>query len=103
MERTLYPNPARRAVVVPVFRVGDVVTWEVHQHGRWYEFTGRVVVVLPANTRWSGVKMPAGHTVHFDSPDERTRDHTSYLVSVPHPGKGKPALYYPKVTGLSRT
>lgn len=101
---TRYPGRFYDAVSVPRCHVGDIVRWESQSAGTWSTHEGRVVAVIPADARFrlDMIPLALGNCVLcFDVPDT-TRDHVSYLVEVPHPGRGKPRLYWPRVPTLER-
>jgi hypothetical protein len=85
------------------FTYKDKVKWRSGAGGRYTKKAGEVVVVVP----------PFAAPPHFSKLRDRygakdaygggsRRDHESYIVLVPHPGKGKPTLYWPRVSGLEK-
>jgi hypothetical protein len=95
------------------FKVGDKVTWDSQAGGGWTSKAGEVVAVVPPfdgdarYTLWEmapmSLKSPKGLTAGapvYAMFDGWQRDHECYLVLVPHPGKGKPSLYCPRVSAL---
>jgi hypothetical protein len=71
------------------FKLNDVVSWNSASAGIWKEKTGTVVEVVKAG------KAPA-----HEKSDWFSRDHESYVVSVPSGGKAKPKIYWPRVSAL---
>ena len=86
-----------------MFEPGDRVTWLNRQGQR---FTGVVVAVVPPDTHplamgWHWREKAAPYTVKFDLELPFTRQSESYLVAVPAATpKGKPQLWWPRVTTL---
>lgn len=87
------------------FKIGDKVEWTSQAGGNWKVKRGEIVLVEKAgaivhvnkNNRWNAKLRFA-----FGS---FSRDHESYLVLVPHPGKsgkGKPSIYWPIVKNLEK-
>lgn len=85
------------------FSIGDTVTWSSSAGSSETTKKGTVVAIVPADVDYYTVR------ALLDLPPHRSmfgggmrRDHESYIVSVPHKGKGMPALYWPRVATLQR-
>ena len=81
------------------FKVGDAVAWQ----SGGTEKHGKVVEVIPSGDdvrrdHWE-MLYPL-HSIQFRV--DGNRDHESYLVSVKtgYDGRGKPRLYWPRVSAL---
>lgn len=86
------------------FKEGDKVTWTSSAGSYTKTKVGTVVVVIPANVYPDRVIKTAIERYQCKSAWGRgwLRPHESYLVLVPHPGKGKPTLYWPRVKNLKK-
>lgn len=93
------PKPEQTA-----FNVGDWVKWKSQAQGTWIEKVGQVVAVIPANTPyWKWLRRNEFYDTQFIRRADlgsTMRKEISYLVSVPSSGKGKPYLYWPRVSAL---
>jgi hypothetical protein len=84
------------------YKIGDTVTW-TSKAGTGAASTklGKIVGIV---RRATDVEASPAYHRHYASHKlmigmGRERDHASYLVSVPHPGR-KPRLYWPRVAYL---
>lgn len=81
-------------------RVGSKVRWRSQSAGYRTEKVGTVVEVVPKDVpmhpniacRMHGGRSAFGYGC--------SRDHESYVVSIPTKGKGRPMLYWPRVKQL---
>ena len=82
-------------------KTGDVVRWSSQSAGVTKEKQGEIVAVVGPDLKVSVGSFPDLFVDHI-LPGEfgGARDHTSYLVSVPPTGTGKPSLYWPIVSKL---
>jgi len=82
------------------FSEGDKVRWTSSSNGTTTEKVGTVCAVIPQGRNVKGY-LTAKWLTHVNKLGSYgSRDHWSYLIEVPHPGKGKPALYWPRVSAL---
>jgi len=89
-----------------MFKKGDIVTWSSQAGGVMTEKTGKIIGVLQpkespyiSNYRWNECKFNPSAKRMFDG---CPRDHESYIIQVEtKTGKGKPRLYWPRVSGLT--
>lgn len=85
------------------FKVGNKVEWESGAGRGWKNKVGTVVGIVPRGTDFYLARgemnlEPFSYKSAYGG--GMYRDHESYAVLVPHPGKGKPTLYWPRVSGL---
>lgn len=90
-----------------MYAVGEVVKWKSQAGGNTKEKQGTVVLVVPPREhfidRVSYLELKAKHRTKTGSSGwgVLSRDHESYLVSVPAKNpKAKPFLYWPLVKYL---
>jgi hypothetical protein len=79
------------------FKVGDKVQWSSQAQGSMATKRGTVIGVIPPGGHWA-FGPEHGYVSHYGGGD--MRNHESYLVRVPAKGKGKPHLYWPRVSAL---
>ena len=85
------------------FKVGDKVEWESGAGRGWKKKVGMVVGIVHPGQRFLLARTEFKlEPYSFKSAygGGAPRDHESYAVLVPHPGKGKPTLYWPRVSAL---
>ncbi len=87
------------------FTLGTSVTWTSGAGGGETVKTGEVVAIVPAGSRIKEFVysyLSAGETNCSGLDMEGLpRNHESYLVLVPAAGKGRPKLYWPRVSKLA--
>lgn len=81
------------------FELGELVSWESQSNGSLTVKCGRIVHVVGVHQLPTRSYYKPSHYVKFDG---MQRNHESYLVEVPHPGKGKPSIYHPLVSKLQK-
>lgn len=89
------------------FKLGDKVKWSSQAGGSWSHKVGTVVAVVPSGWLPGREEWPSLHTGPGIG---GSRDHESYIVSVPAPSKvrgtgpkrrpAKPKIYWPRVSKL---
>ena len=84
------------------FTVGSKVAWTSMAHGSMVEKHGKVISIVQAGADACNSIWPrdANYSVQFDG--IMPRNHESYLVEVKtgKDGRGKPKLYWPRVSAL---
>ena len=85
-----------------ILDVGKEVYWESGAGYGWTRKRGKIVAVIPAGIDPTSAVMSAlkEHGARSAFGGGRARGHDSYLVLVPHHGKGKPTIYWPLVSSL---
>lgn len=83
-------------------KVGDKVEWSSSAAGSTKTKRGTVVEVIPAGRHWQDGVLCLRHNAHSTYGGGMRRTHESYAVLVPHPGDGKPTLYWPRVSALKK-
>ena len=90
-----------------MFKVGDEVTWESHAGSYVTRKTGRIVEVVPAETRPERLlgKLVEDYNVtkvrRTFAGTAKPRATESYLVAVIQQGSIKPVIYWPTAARLS--
>lgn len=82
------------------FEIGDKVTWESQAQGTTTQKQGTVVKVIPPEGGPGFSDYNGTHIPHYGG--GLGRDHESYLIEVPAKGKGRPHLYWPRVSALRK-
>lgn len=84
------------------FKEGDLVSWESQARGYTTVKCGTVIKIIPKEMHPDSLihKYMASHSLKYGA--GISRRHESYLVEVPHPGNGKPAIYWPVVSKLQK-
>jgi hypothetical protein len=83
------------------FKVGQKVRWSSSSAGSTTEKVGEVVVLVKARTYPNVSVACQVHNAHSQFGYGMRRNHDSYLVLVrPASGKGKPSIYWPRVSAL---
>ena len=87
-----------------MFKIGDSATWISQANGCTKEKRGTVVFVIPPHVTPYRAVSDLREKFNAAAVDARTlsRDHESYLVAVPAKKNGKPRLYWPRVSSLSK-
>lgn len=84
------------------FKLGDTVTWTSQANAGYKRKTGKIIVILPANSKpYSFISEEIFFKYNCAAVDPRSlpRNHRSYLVSIEN-GNAKPKLYWPRVSLL---
>lgn len=85
-----------------MFKCGDKVQWTSSAHGSSKKKVGEVVEVLPPRVMPDFWSLKQEHGSRDAYGGGHWRYHESYIVLVPHHGKGKPTLYWPRVSALRK-
>lgn len=82
------------------FKVGDKVEW----FSSYKEKEGEIIAVIPKGVEPLRIinKIAMERNLNVCYGGGRERDHESYVVLVPHPGKGMGSLYWPRVSALQK-
>lgn len=81
-------------------KLGSRVTWTSQSGGSATSKSGTIVEVLPAGSYISEVLRRYELTHRFQYGGGICRNHETYLVEVLAKGKGRPVLYWPRVSQL---
>jgi hypothetical protein len=90
----------RRLKVSEKFKVGDRVIWFSGAQGSYAEKVGTVVRVVEAGRVPDFARLRQEHGARDAYGGGAQRPEESYVVLVPHKGRGKPTLYWPRTSAL---
>ncbi len=82
------------------FELGDLVSWESQSQGWTTVKCGTIVQIVKQGIKPNFIPFHGTHSVLYGG--GFGRNHESYLIEVPHPGKGKPRIYWPNANNLQK-